>query len=77
MTPIPHLPYSPYLAPSDIFLFPQMKEVLKGKSFTDMDKVKQKMAEALKDIKIVRFRNSFEQWKRKSQQVYCIKWRVI
>ena len=35
------------------------------------------MAEALKGIKIGKFQNCFEQWKKMSQQVYCIKWRVL
>ena len=40
-----------------------MKKVVKGKHFADMEKAKQKMAEALKDIKIDKFKNCFEQWK--------------
>ena len=35
-----------------LFLFPWMKKFLKGKSFADVEEVKQKMAEAVKDIKI-------------------------
>ena len=48
MTPTPHPPYSPNLAPSDFFLFPWMKKVLKGKRFANVEEVKQKMAETLK-----------------------------
>ena len=72
---MPHPPYSPILAPK-IFLFPRMKKVLKEKCFAHVKEVKQKMAEALKGIKIDKFKNCFEQWK-KSRQVYCIKWRVL
>ena len=58
MTLMPHPPYSPDLAPSDIFcLFPQMKKVLKGKHFAHMEVVKQKIAEALKGIKIDEFKD--------------------
>ncbi|PNF37916.1 hypothetical protein B7P43_G03887 [Cryptotermes secundus] len=32
MTPVPHLPYSPDLAPCDFFLFPRMKRDMKGKN---------------------------------------------
>ena len=39
-----------------------MKKVLKGKYFADAEEVKQKMAEALKDTKIDKFKNCFEQW---------------
>ena len=52
----------PYLFLSDFFLFPRMKKVLKGKRFTDVDKVKQKMAKTLKGIKIDEFKSCFEQW---------------
>ena len=40
-----------------------MKKFLKGKYFANMEGVKQKMAEALKSIKIDVFKNSFEQGK--------------
>ena len=59
--PLP--PYSPNFTPSDS-LFPQMKKVLKGKWFADVEKVKQKIAEALKSIKIDEFKNCCEQWKK-------------
>ena len=63
MTPLPHPPYSPDLAPSDFFfLFPRIKKVLKGKHFPEKGETK-KMAEALKGIKIEEFKNCFEQWK--------------
>jgi hypothetical protein len=32
---VPHLPYSPDLAPCDFFLFPRLKSTLKGKRFQD------------------------------------------
>ena len=44
-----------------------MKKVLKGKDFADVEEVKQKLAEALKGIKIAKFKNCFEQWGKKSQ----------
>ena len=59
---MPHPPYSPHLTP-DFLLFPQMKKVLKGKYFADVEEVKQKMTEALKGIKIKEFKNCLEQWK--------------
>ena len=42
---------------SDFFFFPQMKKVLKGKRFADVEEVKQKTAETLKCIKIDLFKN--------------------
>ena len=32
---IPHPPYSPYLTPSDFYLFPNLKKWLDRKRFTD------------------------------------------
>ena len=40
-----------------------MKKVLKGKHFASVEEVKQKMAEALKGVKIDEFKKCFEQWK--------------
>ena len=62
---MPQPTYSPSLAPSNSFvrLFPQIKKVLKGKQFAYVEEVKQKMAEALKGIKI-EFKDCFEQWKK-------------
>ena len=42
-----------------------MKKALKGKHFADVEEVKQKIAEALKGIKINKFKNCFEQWKKR------------
>ena len=50
--------------PSNFFLFPQMKKVLKGKCFADMEEVKQNTAKALKGIKFEEFKNCFEQWRK-------------
>ena len=61
---MPYPPYSPSLTPSDFFLFPKMKKVLKGKHFADVAEVKQKTAEALKDIKIDKFENYFDEWEK-------------
>ena len=56
MIRVPYPSYSPKLALRDFFLFPWMKKVLKGKHFADVEEVKQKMAEALKGMKIYEFR---------------------
>jgi transposase len=43
-----HPLYSPDLAPSDFFLFPKIKEVLKGRHFDDIDVIRSNMIAALK-----------------------------
>ena len=63
MTLLPHPPCSPDLSQSNFLLFPQMKKMLKGKRFANLEEVKQKMAETLKGIKISEFKNCVEQWK--------------
>ena len=62
----PHAPSSLFTQSrcEQLFLFPRRKKVLKGKHSANMEEVKQKMAEALKDIKINEFKNCFEQWKK-------------
>ena len=42
MATVPHPPYSPNLSPRDLFLFPWMKNILKGKYFVIVEEVKQK-----------------------------------
>lgn len=65
MTPVPHPPYSPDLAPCDFFLFPRMKRDMKGKRFADITEVKTKTTEALSAITEDEFKNCFEQWKKR------------
>ena len=60
VTPMSHPLYSPSLAPGNFFFVSPMKKVLKGKCFAHVEEVKQKMAEALKAIKIDKFKNCFE-----------------
>ena len=54
MTHMPHPPCSLDLVPSDFFLFPWMKNVLKGKHFANMEGVKKK-GRSTKGIKINEF----------------------
>jgi len=54
-----HPAYSPDLAPSDFFLFPKIKETLKGRHFDDIDDIR---TTALKAIPQNPFQNCFEGW---------------
>lgn len=62
MTPVPHPPYSPDLAPCDFFLFPRMKREMKGKRFADVAEVKKKTTEALSSITKDEFKQCFDTW---------------
>ena len=60
-----HPPYSPDLAPSDFFLFPKIKEILKGRHFDDIDDIRSNTKAALKAILQNQFQNCFEGWTRR------------
>ena len=46
----PHPPYSPDLAPCDVFLFSRKKGQKKGKRFADVREVKKKMLEVFNNF---------------------------
>jgi hypothetical protein len=45
-----HSPYSPDLAPDDFYLFPKIKEILKGRHSDDDDDIRSNTTAALKAI---------------------------
>jgi len=55
-----HPAYSPDLAPNDFFLFPKIKETLKGRHFDDIDDIRSNTTAALKAIPQNQFQNCFE-----------------
>jgi len=65
MTVLDHPVYSPDLAPSDIFLFPKIKEILKGRHVDDIDDIRSNTTAALKAIPQNQFQNCFEGWTRR------------
>jgi hypothetical protein len=50
ITVLEHPPYSPDLGPSDSFLIPKIKEILKGKHFDDIDDIRINTTAALKAV---------------------------
>jgi transposase len=50
ITVLEHPPYSPDLAPSDYFLLPKIKEILKGRHFDDFDDIRSNTKAALQTI---------------------------
>jgi len=57
-----HPAYSPDLAPSDFFLFPTIKKILKGRHLDDNDDIRSNTTAALKAIPQNHFQNCFEGW---------------
>jgi len=63
ITVLEHPAYSPDLASSDFFLFPKIKEIMKGRHFDDIDDIRSNTT-ALKAISQNQFQNCFEGWTR-------------
>ena len=64
------------VSPQVSFLFPQIKNVLKGKHFADVEEVKQKNGRRTKRHQN---RQAQKTWavEKKSRSVVCIRWRVL
>jgi hypothetical protein len=60
ITVLKHLAYLPAVAPSDIFLFPKIKEIFKGRHFDDSDDIRSNMTTNTQD----HFQNYSEGWTR-------------
>jgi histone-lysine N-methyltransferase SETMAR len=59
----PH--YSPDLSPSDFFLFPRLKNHLKGRHFGTLDNIQQSVTDELKGILAEAFQHCYDQWKQR------------
>ena len=57
-------PYSPDLAPCDIFLFPRLKKVLKGHGFEATEDIKRNSTKTPLDIPREEFAECFQQWQK-------------
>jgi len=57
ITVLEHPAYSPDLANNDFFLFPEIKEILKGRHFDDNDDIWSNTTAALKAIPQKEFQN--------------------
>jgi hypothetical protein len=58
-------PYSADLTPSDLFMYPKINEMLKGKHFGDIDDIWSNRTAALKTIPQNQFENYFGRWTRR------------
>ena len=64
ITVLEHPAYSLDLALGDFFLFPKIKEILKGRHFDDTDDIRNNTMAALKAFPQNQFKNCFEGWTR-------------
>ena len=60
ITVLEHPAYSPVVAPSDFFLFPKIKEILKGRHLDDIHDIRSNTTAALKAIPQNQFQNCSE-----------------
>jgi len=65
ITVLEHPAYSPDLGPSNYFMFPKIKEILKGRHFDDIDVIRSNTTAALKAVPQNQFQNCFEGWTRR------------
>lgn len=59
---LPHPPYSPDLAPCDFWLFPTIKQELKGRRFQSDEELEEAAMDAINNIPIQDFRNFIGKW---------------
>ena len=62
ITTLQHPVHSQDLGSTDFYLFPKMKEILKGRHFDDIDDFRSNTMAALKAIPQNQFQNCFEGW---------------
>jgi len=62
---LPHPPYSPDLAPCDLYLFPKLKLNLKGHHFGTMENIQKTVTDELHTLTENNFRYCYDQWKKR------------
>ncbi|GFX83129.1 protein GVQW3 [Trichonephila clavipes] len=61
----PQSPYSPDLSPCNFFLFPKLKNHLKGHHFGTLENIQTAVTDQLKAIPISEFYQCYEEWKKR------------
>ena len=67
-----HPPYSPDLAPSDFFLFPKMKEAIKGVRHATTEAAKKAAREWLAAQLPEFYRNGLERWRHRMEKCLSV-----
>ncbi|EFN78101.1 Histone-lysine N-methyltransferase SETMAR, partial [Harpegnathos saltator] len=58
----PQAPYSPDMAPCDLFLFPLLKKPLRGQRFESIEDMKEKSLRELKAVPSAAYERCFRDW---------------
>jgi len=73
---VPHPPYSPDLAPSDFWLFPKLKETLKGQNFSWDAQVEAAMCKWISSQPETFFIDGMNKWIERLKKMCSCKWRL-
>jgi hypothetical protein len=60
-----HPPYSPDLAPCDFYLFPKLKNIMRGEHFVDVDSIKRKTTKLQKELTKEDMQHCFQEWEKR------------
>jgi len=72
-TVVPHPPYSPDLAPSDFWLFPKLKETLKGQHFSSDAKVEAAVRKWISSQPETFFMDGMNKWIERLKKYVAVK----
>ncbi|GFV73732.1 putative transposase [Trichonephila clavipes] len=61
-------PYLPDLSPCDFFLFPKLKNNLKGHHFGTLENIQMAVTDQLKAVPMSEFHQCYEEWKKRLQR---------
>jgi len=73
-TVVPHPRYSPDLAPSDFWLFPKLKETLKGQHFSSDAEVEAAVCKSISRQAETFFINGMKKWIERLKKMCSRKW---
>lgn len=59
----PQPPYSPDMSPCDFFLFPKVKQVVKGTHFESIDNIQEAVTRVMSGIPVEDFQKCYDAWK--------------
>ncbi len=62
---LPHPPYSPDLAPNDYFLYPELKKILRGQNFRNIQSVQEAVMRELRKFTVDQFQAAFHELPRR------------
>ena len=72
ITIIDHLPYLPDLATCDFYLFPKVKNIMRGEHFVAVDTIKRETTKLLKKLTTEDMQHCFQEWeKRWTKCILC------